>query len=159
MPAVTRSTTLAASPREVFAYLDEPANQAAVTPGIAEAERVERLDNGGNRARYRYEMLGVGLAGTVRATAYVPDERITYAVEGALEGTIDWRFEPVDRDGEPFDGTPAAAPATRFTYAADYDLPGDVLAAAAAPVARRYNARQVERTLGNLAERFGAVDG
>lgn len=157
MPEVTRSTVLAAPPAEVFAYLDEPANQADVTPGIAEAERVERLDNGGNHARYVYRMLGVELDGEVRATAYVPDERITYAVEGAVEGTIDWRFEPAGADGEP-SGNRATAPATRFTYAADYDLPGDVLAAAAARVAQGYNRRQVDRTLANLEARFGAVE-
>jgi carbon monoxide dehydrogenase subunit G len=157
MPAVTRSTTLAAAPAEVFAYLDEPANQATVTPGIDEAERIERLANGGNRARYVYRMLGVDLDGEVRATEYVPDERITYAVTGAVEGTIDWRFEPAGADGGAFEGDPGEAPATRFTYAADYELPGAVLAAAAAPAARWYNRRQVDRTLSNLEERFGAV--
>lgn len=143
---VSEFTVLAASPAEVFAFLDEPSNQAAVTPGIADAERIERLDDGGNRAEYTYRMAGLSFDGEVVATAYEPDERIVYDVRGSVAGTIEWTFEP-------------AGEGTRFTYAADYDLPSAALDALAAPVLERYNRRQVRATLGNLREEFGAGGG
>jgi hypothetical protein len=40
------------------------------------------------------------------------------------------------------------------TYAAAYDLPGSPLVGPFRPLARRYNERQLERTLENLRDRF-----
>lgn len=145
MHTVSESTVLAAPPDEVFAFLDEPSNQAAVTPGIAEAERIERLDDGGNRARYTYEMAGISFDGEVVATAYEPDERIVYDVRGGVAGTIEWTFEPGEEG-------------TRFTYAAEYELPSAALDALAAPVLERYNRRQIRKTLANLRDSFGTVE-
>ncbi len=34
----------------VMTFMDEPSNQAAVTPSLSRAERIERLPNSGNRA-------------------------------------------------------------------------------------------------------------
>jgi uncharacterized membrane protein len=130
---------------EVFAYMDEPANQAEITPSMVAAERIERLDNGGNHARYTYSMAGVTLEGEVRATEYVPDERIVYAIEGEIDGEIRWTFEPEDGG-------------TRVTYAAAYEVPAPALENVVESFVRLYNRREVETALANLQARFEATD-
>ncbi|EMA30679.1 SRPBCC family protein [Haloarcula japonica] len=123
----------------VFAFMDEPSNQAAVTPSLSRAERIERLPNSGNRAAYEYRMFGVSFTGEVRATTYEPPERIVYEMRGDLTGRIAWRFEP-ERGG------------TRLTYAADYEVPGPLPEFLFAPVIRWYNRREVRRLLENVEE-------
>lgn len=134
---------LDATVETVFEYMDEPSNQAAVTPSLSRAERIERLPNGGNRAAYEYEMFGVTFSGEVRATTYEPPERIVYEMRGDLEGRIAWRFEP-ERGG------------TRLTYAAEYEVPGPLPEFLFGPLVRWYNRREVRALLDNVAE---AVEG
>ncbi|MFU1781432.1 SRPBCC family protein [Haloarcula japonica] len=123
----------------VFAFMDEPSNQAAVTPSLSRAERIERLPNSGNRAAYEYRMFGVSFTGEVRATTYEPPERIVYEMRGDLTGRIAWRFEP-ERGG------------TRLTYAADYEVPGPLPEFLFAPLIGWYNRREVRRLLENVVE-------
>jgi carbon monoxide dehydrogenase subunit G len=125
----------------VFEFMDEPANQAAVTPSLAVADRIERLDNGGNRARYVYRMVGVRFEGEVRASRYEPPERIVYDLVGDLTGTITWTFAAEDGG-------------TRLTYAAGYDVPGPFPEWLLAPVIRWYNAREVRQLLATVRERL-----
>ncbi|MDQ2072459.1 SRPBCC family protein [Haloarcula sp. H-GB4] len=127
----------------VFAFMDEPSNQAAVTPSLSRAERIERLLNSGNRAAYEYEMFGLTFTGEVRATTYEPPERIVYEMRGDLTGRIAWRFEPEDGG-------------TRLTYTADYEVPGPLPEFLLAPLIRWYNRREVRKLLENVAE---AVEG
>lgn len=124
----------------VFEFMDEPTNQAAVTPSLRTAERIERLDNGGNRARYVYEMLGITFTGEVAASSYEPDERIVYEMTGDLTGTITFEFEAEDGG-------------TRLTYAATYDVPGPLPEWLVAPVVRWYNDSEVEQLLANVKRR------
>ncbi|MFC7076239.1 SRPBCC family protein [Haloarcula halophila] len=125
----------------VFAFMDEPANQAAVTPSLAVAERVERLDNGGNRARYVYRLFGISFEGEVRASRYEPPERIVYDLVGDLTGTITLTFAAEDGG-------------TRLTYAASYGIPGPVPEWLLAPLVRWYNAREVRRLLATVRDRL-----
>ncbi|RLM33787.1 MULTISPECIES: SRPBCC family protein [unclassified Haloarcula] len=127
----------------VFAFMDEPSNQAAVTPSLTRAERIERLPNAGNRAAYEYTMFGLTFTGEVQASTYEPPARIVYEMHGDLTGRIAWRFEPEDGG-------------TRLTYAADYEVPGPLPEALLAPLIRWYNRREVRRLLDNVAE---AVEG
>lgn len=62
MIEVSGSVQIEAPVEDVFAFMDEPANQAVITPSLAEAETVEELDNGGKRARYTYSMVGKAAA-------------------------------------------------------------------------------------------------
>ncbi|GGK80643.1 SRPBCC family protein [Haloarcula sebkhae] len=123
----------------VFAFMDEPSNQAAVTPSLSRAERIERLPNSGNRAAYEYRMFGLTFTGEVRASTYEPPERIVYDMDGDLTGRIAWRFEPEDGG-------------TRLTYAADYEVPGPLPEFLLAPVIRWYNRREVRQLLANVVE-------
>ncbi len=135
-----------APPSEVFAFLDDPYNHAAVTPRLTDVRDVERLENGGKRLAYTYRMAGVGIDGRLVQTVHDPPNRMCFELQGTLQGTIDLRFEPLD-----------GGAATSLTYAAEYSLPASVLSAAAEPVVRRFNERQLRATLRNVADRFDDV--
>jgi len=126
----------------VFSYLDTPANQATITPSLTESTRLERLPNGGDRARYTYWILGLSFSGEVRATNYVPNERIVWNMTGDLKGTIRWYLEPFNRG-------------CLFTYAATYQSPGpSLLQPLVRPLIQRYNEREVQALLHNLRARI-----
>jgi carbon monoxide dehydrogenase subunit G len=137
------------APRDaVFAFMDEPQNQAVVTPAITDIRNVEPLPNGGKRLDYTYSMAGVALDGSLETPVYEPDERIVFElVEGPLSGRITWTFADGESDGQS---------GTLVTYAAEYELPSRVLETAARPFVERYNARELRTTLANLRDRFDA---
>ena len=136
--AEASETRLIAKPREtVFRYLDQPRNHARITPSLKSAKTVEQLDNGGKRARYVYGMVGITREGYLTETAHVEGERMVFELSGGITGEIDISVADAD-DG------------TAVTYTADYDLPGRVLATVADPIARRFNSRQLGKTLDNL---------
>ncbi|MUV89554.1 SRPBCC family protein [Halapricum sp. CBA1109] len=122
---------------DVFAFMDEPENQAVITPSLTDVSTVGQLDNGGKRATYTYSMVGVSLTGEVAATTYDPDERIVFEMSGDLSGTIEWTFEAADGG-------------TRVGYLATYEVPVPVGKAAVEPLVRKYNERQLRSTLQNL---------
>ena len=145
MLTVRKHIDLAAPVGDVFAYMDEPDHQPTLTPSLTRAEFVERRPNGGARVRYTYRLLGLPFHGEVRATDYIPDERIVWAMTGDLRGTIRWYFTPLDA------ASSRRTDGTRFTYAATYVLPGPtVLRPLLLPLVRRYNEREVDRLLQNL---------
>lgn len=141
MVGVSESIRIERPPEAVFAYLDQPENHAVVTPSLAESEAVEQLDNGGKRVRYVYEMAGISREGYLTETTHEDGQRMVFELSGGIAGEIDIRF--ADADG-----------GTEVTYSAEYELPGRVLAAVAEPVARRFNGRQLEKTLRNLQARL-----
>jgi uncharacterized protein YndB with AHSA1/START domain len=149
MLTVRKHVDLAVPVEDVFAYMDEPAHQPDITPSLTQSELVERLPNGGARVRYTYRILGLSFHGEVRATDYVPNERIVWAMTGDLRGTIRWYFAPLD--GSPSPRTEE----TRFTYAATYSLPGPAFVhPLLTPIVRRYNERELAQLLQNLRARL-----
>ena len=132
-----------ASIDEVFDYMDQPENQAEITPSLVESELVERLPNGGSRAKYTYSFVGVHLNGEVRATAHDRPHHIAFEMDGDLEGTIEWTLEEANSG-------------THITYVAEYDIPVPVLKSVAESFARRYNEREVTTLLQNLKDRMEA---
>jgi len=138
MLTVRDSIHIDAPPKEVFAFLDEPERQPSFTPSLTASTLIERLDNGGSRARYTFSMLGMNFQGEVRATDYTPPNRIVWAMSGDLKGTIRWY---VDAEGA----------GTRFTYAATYEAPGpSILRPVATPVLRWINQREIATLLANV---------
>ena len=131
---------IAAPVDRVFDFMDTPAHQAKITPSLTQSSLIERLPNGGSRARYTYRILGLSLSGEVHATNYAPDERIVWSMRGELQGTIRWYFEPSDVG-------------CRFTYAATYRVPGPrFLRPLARPLIQRYNDREIRALLQNVKE-------
>lgn len=144
MIEVEASTHVGAPRTEVFEFMDEPRNQAVITPSITDIRNVEPLDNGGKRLDYTYTMAGVDLEGSLETPTYEPAERVVFDMEqGPLTGAISWTFE--DENG-----------GTRVTYTAEYELPNTVLETAARPFVERYNERELRTTLANLRDRFDA---
>ena len=146
--SITASDTrqIAAEREAVFAFLDDPHNHAAVTPGLTDIRDVERLENGGKRLTYTYRMAGIGIDGAIIQTVHEPPTRMCFELRGRLTGTIDLTFGPVDEG-------------TILGYEATYSLPESLLTAAGAPVIRRFNARQLRTTLDAVATRFTPADG
>lgn len=127
----------------VFEYMDEPSRQPDITPSLTHSHLLERLPNGGSRARYTYKIFGISFSGEVRATDYVPNERIVWSMEGDLHGTIRWYFQALDDER------------SRFTYAATYALPGpSLLRPVLTPLVRRYNEREIHTLLRRLKTRL-----
>jgi len=142
--ATTTESVHVAAPREaVFEYMDRPENQPEITPSLTRSETLERLENGGKRVAYEYEMAGISIEGEITAVDWVENERIAWRMDGDLEGDLEWRFEDED-DG------------TRVTYSAEYSIPVPVLDAVVAPFVRRYNERELRTTLENLRTRLEA---
>ncbi|QWC19703.1 SRPBCC family protein [Halorubrum sp. 2020YC2] len=139
--AASDSIVVAADPETVFAFLDDPANHAAITPGLTDVRDVEPLDNGGKRLAYTYRMPGIGMDGEIVQTVHEPPGRHVFELRGRLTGTIDLRLAPVDGG-------------TELTYAATYGLPENALTRVGAPVIRRFNERQLRAALENVAARF-----
>ncbi|QAU12730.1 SRPBCC family protein [Halorubrum sp. BOL3-1] len=139
--AASDAVVVAADPETVFAFLDEPANHAAITPGLADVRDIESLANGGKRLSYTYRIAGVGIDGEIVQTVHDPPARHAFELRGRLSGTIDLRLGPVDSG-------------TELTYAATYDLPENALARVGAPVVRRFNERQLRAALESVAARF-----
>ncbi|WP_227132821.1 SRPBCC family protein [Halorubellus salinus] len=126
---------------DVFAYMDQPANQPEITPSLQRSEILAAREDGSKRVAYGYGLGGITMDGELDAVEYVPEERIVWEMTGDLSGEITWTFEPEDGG-------------TRFTYAAGYDVPGGVLERLAAPFVKRYNDREVRTTLENLKTRL-----
>jgi carbon monoxide dehydrogenase subunit G len=143
MPQGSATIHIDAPVARVFAFMNEPANQTAITPSLVESTEVGRMPNGGARAEYAYKMAGMTFRGHVEATELEPDRLIAFAMRGDIAGEIRWRFEP-EGDG------------ARFTYAADYEIPGSLLARLAEPIAARYNQRELDSAVANLKERLEA---
>jgi carbon monoxide dehydrogenase subunit G len=141
--AASDAVVVAADPETVFAFLDDPANHAAVTPGLTDVRDVEPLENGGKRLAYTYRMAGVGIDGEIVQTVHDPPDRHGFELRGRLTGTIDLRLAPVEGG-------------TELTYAATYDLPENALTRVGAPVIRRFNERQLRAALENVASEFEA---
>ena len=144
MVNVREHIDLAVPVDRVFDFMDTPIHQATITPSLQESTLLERLPNGGSRARYTYRISGLSFSGEVRATDYVPDERIVWSMTGDLQGTIRWYFASTDAG-------------CRFTYAATYQIPGpSFVRPVAHPLVRRYNEREVRALLRNLRARVEA---
>ena len=142
MVTVREHVDIAAPVDRVFEFMDTPAHQTEITPSLSASTLVERLPNGGSRARYTYQIFGLSFSGEVRATDYVPNERIVWSMQGDLTGTIRWYFESIDGK-------------CRFTYAATYAIPGPrLLQPLIHSLVRHYNEREVHALLRTLQERL-----
>ncbi len=136
------TTVIDRPPEAVFEYMDIPENQARISPRLSAVETIGTLDNGGKRASYTYRLFGLNFEGEVRGIEHDPPKRIAFEMTGDIDGRIEWTFEPTEGD-------------TRVTYAVSYDLGlPSLLAPLFAPLADRFNRRELEMTLENLAHRM-----
>lgn len=137
MFTVEQQTRVAATPAEVFAFIDNPRNHVKITPGLIDVTNVKALPDGGKRAEYQYKLAGVTLVGTVEDTKRSPESELVQELSGAIEGTISYRLA-------------ADNGATELQYDAEYSLPDTVIESVLAPIAEAYNRREAEATVKNL---------
>ncbi|MFB6251248.1 MAG: SRPBCC family protein [Halobellus sp.] len=132
-------------PEAVFEYMDVPENQARISPRLSNVETLGTFDNGGKRASYTYQLLGLEFDGEVHGTVHDPPERIVFDLTGDIEGRIEWEFE-------------ATEGGTRVRYTAEYDLGlPQVAELLLRPVTNWDNRRELKQILRQLAKRV-AVD-
>lgn len=143
MASVSESIRIERPVEAVFEFLDDPRNHAEITPSLASVSGIERLENGGKRVEHTYEMVGISLSGVLTERVHEENERMVFEMDGDLTGEIEITFEGDDET-------------TTVIYSAEYDLPGRVLSKLAAPLVRRYNERELSRTLANLRVRLEA---
>jgi hypothetical protein len=139
--------TIRRPPADVFAFMDDAATQARVTPGVSEIRDVHRLANGGLACELVYRLAGFELKQTVRAEVYEPPNYVEYAVRGPVEGHMFGRYH--------FD--PAGA---HVELAIQYELPSWLDNALGAAVAHRFNRwalRRMIRTMARELEATGAA--
>lgn len=150
---VEDSIVVAAPVDRTFEYIVDPTNQREITPAITDVTIIERLPNGGHRASYTYDMVGIELSGEVEQTSVLPGERIVNDLTGDITAQLVWDFDPVGESdtGEDED--------THVRYTGRYELPGRVGERALAPLARQYNSRMLTTTLENLKTRLEASAG
>lgn len=145
MLSVRNEIDIAAPVEEVFAYMDEPQHQVALTPSLVRFDLLERLPNGGCRVEYSYQVCGISFSGEVEATDYVPDHRIVWSVNGNFQGTLRWYFAAAGENRT----------RTRFTYAATYAAPGlPLLQPVLAPLLHWYNKRETRTLMERLQRRL-----
>ncbi len=143
MLTVRQHVDIDAPVETVFDYMDEPQHQTDLSPSLTNSHLLERLPNGGSHVRYTYKILGIPFSGEVRATDYVPNERIVWNMDGDLSGTLRWYFQSLE-EGR-----------TRFTYAATYAIPGpSLLRPLLKSLVRRSNEREVDTILERLKTRL-----
>ncbi len=142
MITVEDTLTIDAPREDVFEFLDDPHNHAAVTPSLEDVKNIEPLDNGGKRLDFTYTIGGLGFEGELEETEHAPPEVLQFDMRGRLEGEIRIILEEIDDE------------TTKATYAADYDLPGQVIEKLAEPFVHRYNEREQRSTLENIKTRL-----
>ena len=111
MVHAAESIEIDAEPEAVFAFLDEPANHATITPALGRIANVESLENGGKELDYTYEMVGVPIAGHLTQTVHEPPTRHVFVMDSGLSGELGFRIEPSGRG-------------SRVQYHATYEIPG-----------------------------------
>lgn len=132
MTELSRSIWIDAPVEDVFAFMDQPANQPTITPSMTRIENIERLSNGGSKSDYTYRFFGVPFRGSVQTLEYRKNERIVFEVMGAIVGKIRWDFQ--NKGG-----------GTQFTYYTQYEMPFPVLSRFFRSLISAYNEREIDQ--------------
>ncbi|MFB6173532.1 MAG: SRPBCC family protein [Halobacteriales archaeon] len=140
---MTDDIVIEAAPEEAFAFVDDPANQVAVTPSMLSASVLESHPDGRKRVEYTYKLAGITLSGRARGVERDPPNRLVQSFSGAMEGTVTFRFA-------------AENGATRVTYTAEIDLPEAVFDAAPRSELQSHVEEGARRALSALKEHLEA---
>lgn len=141
MITVEGSKIIESPVENVFGYMNQPEHQVEITPSLSEVKNIDRIENGGIRADYTYNMAGMNFRGKVEAREFKPEEKINFRMSGDIDGNIIWLFKP--QNGH-----------TEFTYRAEYEIPNKLLEKLARKFVEYYNEREIEHLLNNLKARL-----
>ena len=116
----------------------DPATWLEWYAGMQQAEPDDVYPEAGGVVHIKTRSAGLTLDLTGTVTDYTPGRSIRYTLEGMIEGSMAWVYDP-EGDG------------TRLTATFDYEMPGGLLGQAANKlIVERSNTENLERSLENL---------
>lgn len=136
-----KSMTIHAPVQQVFDYVANWSNLATIWPSLIEVKDLKTVPSGGGTFKYAYKMAGLHLEGHGEGTEYVAKERIVTRMTGDLEGTITFRFEPIDAT-------------TKVQFAFEYKVPTALLRKVGEPFVTKLNEHEAALVLQNLQTYF-----
>jgi len=132
------SILIDASPKDVFAYVDDPTELPIWLPSMIEVRNV--IGTGlGQQYEYTYKMAGLLLRGQNIVVEHVPNERGLHQVIGMISALWDYSVEP-HADG------------TLLNIQVEYSIPIPVLGRLAERLAIKQNAASFDLALINVKD-------
>lgn len=141
MATIEKSTVIAATAEQIFAFISEPTNLPGIWPSLVDVHDITPAANGGSDFKWTYKMAGMRLQGSSTAVEFSPPRRASATTHGGINSTTTWTLEP-EGDG------------TRVTFHADLTVPGKLIGKLAEPLVMRENSKEAERILANLKARM-----
>ena len=140
MSEIRKSLTIDATPEELYAIVDDPAQFPKYVPNVTEVVDVHRTERRiGDSFRVIYKVLGVTFDEKFTTTEYEHAKCLTSSFKGGMSGTFRWTFEP-------------QGAGCKVSVHISYEVAGGVLGKAAdSAVLERANAKSIEGMLSNLA--------
>lgn len=136
-----KSIVIHAPVQQVFDYVANWSHLATIWPSLIEVKDLKRLPSSGSTFKYAYTMAGLHLEGKGEDIEYVAKERIVTRMTGDLDGTITFRFEPIDAT-------------TKVQFACEYTAPAAVLRKVGEPFVTKLNEHEATLVLQNLQTYF-----
>jgi uncharacterized membrane protein len=141
MATITKSIVIEAPVKQVFSYLDEPANLPEIWPSMVEVKDVAILPTGGHRFHWIYKMAGIRFEGDLDTIEFEQDKHFVSKTTGQIPATFDYTF--VADNGR-----------TTVEMKTEYEIPQTLLGKFAEPFLRKLNEREAETVLANLKDRL-----
>jgi uncharacterized membrane protein len=137
MLTLEKAITIEAPIKEVFAYLEKPANLPQIWPSLFEVRDVKTLPQGGHSFAWYYNLAGKKVQGTTQTFEYVPGQRIVDKTVGDIESTFSWTLYREN-------GT------TKVKFEFEYELPERFVPFSEKTFVMRRNEFEAETLLSNL---------
>lgn len=135
---VTASTIIEAPVEEVFEKTANPHNGPIFIPNLNENHAINPEHTMvGQTWEWRYNFLGVDIAGTAEVTDLIPHRRWSLRTGGGVQSEWTYTFEPADDS-------------TRVALSVSYDMPASALGKVTHAMAERTNQQSCEQALKNL---------
>ena len=143
MAKIKKSIVIDAPVKEVFHYVEDPANIPEYWPSVVEVKDVEELPDGGYHMTAVYKMAGVRLDMESTCTEYVANRRTVYESEGGVSSTLTWTYEVEDSG-------------TKVTIENDYTVNVPVLRKLAESFLTSINENEADAILANVKAKMEA---
>ncbi len=144
MERIRKNIFIEAPPAKVFGYVADPLHLPEIWPSMVEISNVQTNADGMARSfDWIYKMAGMKFHGRSETLEMKRDRLIVRRSESGIPSTFRWSFEPRNSG-------------TEFSAEIEYDIPGKLLSALAAPFLRRLNEREADVFNHNLKERMEA---
>lgn len=137
MPKFSDSTTINVSAEQLWGYLTTREDILQWFEGLDTLQLSADYPAVGATQTWTYKVMGVEFKGKNTVTTSLPGARITYQMEGLMNGTMDYQITPVSEG-------------VKLEFEVDYTISGGVLGKLAEPVAHQMNVGNGKKSLENL---------